>query len=158
MAEERVEILRRAAVGSWTGLAGLALAFREKYGDEAWEVFRSFMGKVGQTQGKALKEKAGIEGKGPEDVKRLLDVMMKESNPYMSMETRVEGNKIIAVTDSSKCPMVEVAKAVGLPLRTLCENMAFPHLEAVLRTVNPNIKHTSKELSETRCVDEIEIV
>jgi hypothetical protein len=54
--------------------------------------------------------------------------------------------------------MVDVAKALGVPLRTLCENMAFPHFEAVLRTVNPRIKHTSKELSETRCVDEIEIV
>ena len=158
MAEERLEILRHAAVESWTGLVGLTLAFKEKYGDEAWEVFRSFMRTVGQMQGEALKEKAGIEGKGPEDLKRLLEVGTKELYPYVSGSLRVEGNKVISVTDSSTCPMVEVAKAVGLPLRTLCENMAFPSTEAMLKTVNPNIKHTSKELSETRCVDEFEIV
>lgn len=156
MAEESLETLRRAHTEFWTGLFGLTLAFREKYGDEAWEVLKNFMGRVGHMHGEAFKEKTGIEVKGPEDLKRLMKVWMKESYPYIAYSLKVEGNKIITVTDATTCPMPEIAKTLGLPLRTVCENMAFPHTEAMLRTFN--IKHTSKELSETRCVDEWEII
>lgn len=158
MAEKkRLEILRRAHLEGYTGLAGLTLAFVGKYGDEAWEVFRDFMKMAGQMQGEAFKEKAGIKVKGPADVKRLLETSVKEFFPYVSWSLRVEGNKVIAVTDSTTCVMPEVAKALGLPLRTLCENW-MPSYDAMLRTVAPNIKHTSKEISEKRCVEEFEVV
>jgi len=155
--KKRLETLRRAHLEGWTGLAGLTLAFVGKYGDEAWEVFRDFMKMAGQMQGEAFKEKAGIKVKGPEDVKRLLEIAGKEFYPYVSWSLRVQGNKVIAVTDSTTCVMPEVAKALGLPLRTLCENF-MPYSSAMLRTVAPNIKHTSKEISETRCVEEFEVV
>jgi hypothetical protein len=45
-----------------TALMGLALAFKEKYGDEAFDVAKGYVERMGMMIGSKLKEESGIAG------------------------------------------------------------------------------------------------
>ncbi|KUO40470.1 MAG: hypothetical protein AVW06_02370 [Hadesarchaea archaeon DG-33-1] len=146
----------QGVVRGMTALMGLAMAYRERYGDESLEVIKSFGEKMGTKMGNELKQKGGIKGSGLEDMRKMMDLFTEAFGTKAKYET--EANKLRIIREvPSLCPMIFVSKAINVPLRTVCENLAFPQLRALMKTVNPNVKHTSIELSEQRCVDGLEI-
>ncbi len=146
----------QGVVRGMTALMGLAMAYRERYGDESLEVLRSLAEKMGTKMGNELKQKGGIKGSGLEDLRKMMDLFTEAFGTKPKYETEANNLKIIREVPSL-CPMIFVSKALNVPLRTVCENLAFPQLRALMKTVNPNVKHTSIELSEQRCVDGLEI-
>lgn len=139
-----------------TTYMGLAMAYRERYGDESLEVLRSFGEKMGTKIGNELKQK-GIKGSGVEDLRKMND-LQTEDFPDETFKYEVEANKLRIIREvPSLCSMILVSKELNIPLRTVCENLAFPQFHAIMKTVNPNVKHTCIEISEQRCVHDLEI-
>jgi hypothetical protein len=156
---ERIEELPKefqGAIQNLTALMGLAMAYRERYGDESLQVLRSFGEKMGAKTGNELKQKGEIKGSEVEDLRKMMELFTRGVGVKLRYET--EANKLRIIREApSLCPMIFVSKALKIPVRTVCENLAFPRLRAIMKTVNPNVKHTCVELGEQKCVDELEI-
>jgi hypothetical protein len=70
----------------------------------------------------------------------------------------IEGSKMIVErSKETKCPMVFVSEATGLPLKQVCSLLAKPMAMGVFKTVNPSIQHAYHEVHGDYCKEVYEI-
>lgn len=141
-----------------SALMGLTLAFKKKFGDEALKVTQAYAERMGTMIGNQIKEKTGVTGSGIHDVERVFHAWLGPALAPRKLETSVEGNKLTVTRESpTMCPAIIAAKQMNVPLEILCNSIALPMFKGVARSVNPNAKHSSSQMSEKKCVDRIEI-
>lgn len=158
MSEKSLPPQFQAAVQLLSAVGGLSLAFKQKYGDEALEVTRSFAEQMGLALGSEVKKKGGVTGS---DIHAVEQVMRAWLEPMMlgpSAKIEVEGNKLTLTRESpTECPMLYVSKQLKVPIETLCNNISTHVFGGVAKSVNPNAKYSSLQMSEQKCVEQIEI-
>jgi hypothetical protein len=141
-----------------SALFGLTQAFKEKYGDEALKVSVSFIENMGVKMGTQIKEKEGITGSGLEDIEKVLEAFTRPLTTGTPAKTEIEGNKLALIRESQAlCPAIYVAKQLNVPLEMICKTINFPTLRGIAKAINPNVKHTSVQISEQKCVETFEI-
>ncbi len=158
MSEEKLSPQFQGAVRLQSALMGLTLAFKEKYGDEALEIAKTFTKQLGIKMGNQLKEKAGVVGSGLEDIERVLHAWQDPTVLGSPPKSKIEGKRLTMIRESpTQCPALHVAKQMNLPLEMICNTVAFPMFRGVAEAVNPKAKHTSIQISSKKCIDAIEI-
>jgi len=139
-------------------LMGLTLAFKKKYGEEALKVTKNFVEEMGVSIGNQVKKDAEISGSDIKDIESALRAWQDSVILGPPPKSEIEGNKLIMKRKlPSKCPALQVAKQMNVPLETICKTVAFPMFRGVTKAVNPKAKHTSLKISREECVDVIEI-
>jgi len=141
-----------------SALMGLALAFKEKYGDESLEITKKFTKQLGINIGKQTKEKAGITGSSLQDVEKVLHAWQDPAVVGPPVKSKIEGKKLTMIRESpTQCPALYVAKQMNLPLELICNTVSFPMFRGVAEAVNPKAKHTSVQITSKKCIDTVEI-
>ncbi|MGC1120658.1 MAG: hypothetical protein WBA22_06150 [Candidatus Methanofastidiosia archaeon] len=141
-----------------SALMGLTLAFKEKYGDEALNITKTFAEQIGIMMGSDMKKGMGITGSKIEDIEKVfhgwMDPMMKPFEPHVT----VEGNKMIVSRESpAKCPPMVAAERMNVPLELVCKTLAWPIFQGVARAVNPDAIYSNVEVGQQKCIETIEI-
>lgn len=158
MGEEKMSPQFQGAMQLQSALMGLTLAFKEKYGDEAFEVTKAFTKQLGIRLGNQLKEKTGVVGSGLKDIESVLHAWQDPAALGPPVKSKIEGKKLTMTRESpTQCPALHVAKQMNLPLEIVCNTVAFPMFRGVAEAVNPKAKHTSIQIKSKKCVDTIEI-
>lgn len=158
MSEEKFSPEFKAGVQLQSALMGLTLAFRKKYGDEAIRVTQAFAEQMGTTIGNKIKEKAGVTGSGIHDVEQVYRAWLGPALAPLKPKITVEDNKLTVMRESpAMCPAILVAKQMNLPLKMVCNTVAWPMFKGVAKSVSPNAKHSVIQMSEQKCMDRIEI-
>ena len=158
MSEEKWSVQFQGAVQLQSALMGLALAYKQKYGDEALEVAKTFTKQLGMRLGNQLKEKTGVVGSGLKDIERVLHAWQDPAVLGRPPKSTIEGKKLtLAREDSTQCPAMIVAKQMNLPLEMVCNTVAFPMFRGVAEAINPKAKHTSVQIHSKKCIDIIEV-
>ena len=141
-----------------SALMGMALAFKDRYGDEAFEIAKTFTKQLGMNIGNLIKKQAGITGSGLQDIEKVLHAWQDPVVLGPPPTSKIEGKRLTMTRESpSQCPALHVAKRMNLPLEMICENIAFPMFRGVAESVNPKAKHTSVQIASEKCIDAIEI-
>jgi len=147
-----------AGVQLMSALMGMTLAFKKRFGDEAMKVAQGFTVQLGTTMGNKFKEKAGIKGSGIHDIERLYHAWLDPILAPHKLKTNIEGNKLTVTRESpTVCPGIIVAKQMNLPLEMVCNNISMRMFEGIAKSVNPNAKHSSVQMSEHKCIEVIKI-
>ena len=158
MSEEQVSHRFEGAVRFQSALMGMALAFKEKYGEEALEIAKQFTKKLGMNIGNQIKKQAGITGSNLKAIEKTLHAWQDPVVLGPPPKSTIEGNRLTMIRESpTQCPALHVAKRMNLPLEMICENVAFPMFRGVAEAVNPKAKHTSVQIASAKCIDAIEI-
>ena len=158
MSEEKLSPQFEGAVRLQSALMGMALAFKEKYGDEALETAKRFIKQLGMNIGNQIKKEANISGSSLTDIERTLHAWQDPFVLGPPPKSKIEGNRLMMTRENpTQCPALHVAKRMNLPLEMVCENVAFPMFRGVAESVNPKAKHTSVQIASTKCIDAIEI-
>ena len=158
MSEEKWSVQFQGAVQLQSALMGLALAYKQKYGDEALEVAKTFTKQLGMRLGNQLKEKTGVVGSGLKDIERVLHAWQDPAVLGRPPKSTIEGKKLMLTREEpTQCPAMIVAKQMNLPLEMVCNTVAFPMFRGVAEAVNPKAKHTSVQIHSKKCIDAIEI-
>jgi hypothetical protein len=99
---------------------GLTLAFRQKYGDEALEITKTFTKQLGARIGNQIKEKTGA-GSSLEDIESVLHAWQDPAALGPPVKSVIEGKKLTMtrekpnrVSSSPRCKTVERASGNGL--------------------------------------------
>ena len=141
-----------------SALMGMALTFKERYGDEALEISKKFTKQIGMNIGNQIKKQAGITGSDLKDIEKTLHAWQDPVVLGPPPTSIIEGNWLTMTRESpTQCPALHVAKRMNLPLAMICENIAFPMFRGVAESVNPKAKHTSVQIASEKCIDAIEI-
>jgi hypothetical protein len=136
---------------------GLTLAFRQKYGDEALEVTKTFTKQLGTRLGNQIKEKTGA-GISLKDIESVLHAWQDPAALGPPSKSMIEGKKLTMIRESpTECPALHVAKQLNVPLEMVCNTVAFPMFRGVAEAVNPKAKHTSVQINSRKCIDTIEL-
>ena len=158
MGEEKYAPQFEGVVRLQSALMGMALAFKERYGDEALEIAKKFTKQLGMKLGNQIKRQAGITGSSLKDIEKTLHAWQDPVVLGPPPKSKIEGKRVIMTRESpTQCPALHVAKRMNLPLAMICENVAFPMFRGVAESVNPNAKHTSVQIASEKCIDAIEI-
>ena len=158
MSEEELSPQFQAAVRFQSALMGLTLAFKERFGDEAVEIAKTFTKKLGTKRGNQIKEAAGLAGSDLRDIERVLRVWQDPAVLGPAPKSKIEGKRLTMIRESpTQCPALHVAKQMNLPLEMVCETVAFPMFRGIAEAVNPKANHTSVQISTEKCIDIIEI-
>jgi hypothetical protein len=158
MSEERMSPQFEGAVQLQSALMGLTLAFKEKYGDEALEVAKNFIKQLGMNIGNQVKKQANIAGSDLKDIEKVLHAWQDPVVLGPPPKSNIEGKRLnMAREGSTQCPALHVAKRMNLPLKMVCETVAFPMFRGVAASVNPKAKHISVQIASEKCIDAIEI-
>jgi len=148
----------QGAVQFQSALMGLALAYKQKYGDEALEVAKSFTKQLGVRLGNQLKERTGVAGSGLKDIEKVLHAWQDPTVLGPPTKSTIEGSKLTMTREApTQCPALAVAKQMNLPIELVCNTVAFPMFRGVAEAVNPKAKHTSVKIASKECIDAIEI-
>jgi hypothetical protein len=154
VSEEKTSPQFQGAVQLQSALMGLALAYKQKYGDEALEVAKTFTKQLGIRLGNQLKEKTGVVGSGLKDIERVLHAWQDPTVLGRPPKSTIEGKKLtLTREDPTQCPAMIVAKQMNLPLEVVCNTVAFPMFRGVAEAVNPKAKHTSVQIHSKKCID-----
>jgi hypothetical protein len=140
-----------------TALMGLTLAFKEKYGDETFNVTKAYVERMGGMIGSQMKEKGGVVGSDAHAIEQVYHAWLDPAYAPNQPDIQVNDN-IITVTRKSPmlCPAMVAAKQMSLPLDLVCETVAIPMFRGVAKAVNKNAVHTSIR-SQQKCIDKIQI-
>jgi hypothetical protein len=148
----------QAALQLQSALMGLALAYKQKYGDEALEVAKTFTKQLGIRVGNQFKEKTGVVGSGLKDIESVLHAWQDPAALGPPTKSKIEGKKLTMTREApTRCPALLVAKQMNLPVELVCNTVAFPMFRGVVEAINPNAKHTSVQIGSMKCIDTIEI-
>jgi len=159
MGEEKLSPQFEGAVRLQSVLMGIALAFKERYGDEALEIAKKFTKQLGMNVGNRIKKQAGITGSSLKDIEKALHAWQDPFVLGPPPKSKIEGKRLTMTRESpTQCPALHVAKRMNLPLAMICENVAFPMFRGVAESVNPDAKHTSVQIASQKCIDAIEIL
>ena len=159
MGEGKLSPEFEGAVRLQSVLMGMALAFKERYGDEALETAKKFTKQLGMDIGNRIKEQAGITGSTLEDIEKVLHAWQDPFVLGPAPKSKIEGKRLLMTRENpTQCPALQVAKRMNLPLAMICENVAFPMFRGVAESVNPDAKHTSVQIASHKCIDAIEIL
>jgi hypothetical protein len=157
MSEKKLSPQFQGALQLQSALMGLTLAFRQKYGDEALEVTKTFTKQLGTRLGNQIKEKAGA-GSSLKDIESVLHAWQDPAALGPPVKSMIEGKKLTMTRESpTECPALHVAKQLNVPLETVCNTVAFPMFRGVVEAVNPKAKHTSVQINSKKCIDTIEL-
>ncbi len=143
-------------VMSQLNLMRLTMAFKEKYGDDAFDILRSYMGRTGKARGEELKGKLNITGDSIHDIRNLFEAIVSPAG--LPPKITIEGNKMIVErSEETKCPFIYVAKETGMPLQRVCDILAKPMAVSALKTVNPSVEHSFHMVTNDNCKEIYEI-
>jgi hypothetical protein len=158
LSEEKASPQFQASVQLQSALMGLTLAYKQKYGDEALEVAKTFTKQLGIRLGNQLKEKTGVVGSSLKDIERVLHAWQDPAALGPPPKSTIEGKKLMMTREApTQCPAMLVAKQMNLPLEMVCNTVAFPMFRGVAEAINPKAKHTSVQIHSKKCIDAIEI-
>lgn len=147
-----------AGVQLMSALTGMALAYKKRFGDEALKIAQGFTVQLGTTIGNKFKEKANIKGTEIHDIERLYHAWLDPILAPNKLKTNVEDNKLTVTRESpTLCPAIIAAKQMNLPLETVCNNISTRMFEGIAKSVNPNAKYSSVQMSEHKCIETIKI-
>lgn len=148
----------KGAVQLQSALMGLALAYKQKYGDESLEVAKAFTKQLGVKLGNQLKKNLGIVGSDLKDIERVLHAWQDPAISGPPPKSVIEGKKLTMIREApAQCPAMQVAKQMNLPVEMVCNTVAFPMFRGVAEAVNPKAKHTSVKIATKECIDAIEL-
>ena len=155
--EEIPEEAHQAVMGP-LALMNLTMAFKERYGEETFDILTSFMVNMGEKRGEELKRKQGITGGSIEDIKRMFESFITPLGTGEPPKITTEGNKMIVERGpQATCPMILISRMTGVPLKDVCSRLAVPQAKGMFKTLNPTVKHTFSEISENCCKEIWEI-
>jgi len=155
---EKESVAFKGAVQLQSALMGLTLAFKQTYGDQALKITEAFGEQMGIRVGNLIKEKAAIKGSSINDIELALHSWMDPVVLGPPPETKIKGKKLTAIRESStRCPALQVAKQLNVPLEMVCRTIAFPMFRGVLSAINPDAKHSNLQIDEQRCIDMVEV-
>lgn len=158
MSEEKYAPQFQGVVQLQSALMGMALAFKERYGDEALEIAKTYTKQLGMNIGNQIKKQAGITGSGLIDIEKTLHAWQDPVVLGPPPTSKIEGKRLTMTRESpTQCPALHVAKRMNLPLAMICENVSFPMFRGVAESVNPDAKHISVQIAREKCIDAIEI-
>jgi hypothetical protein len=158
VSEEKASPQFQSSVQLQSALMGLALAYKQKYGDEALEVTKTFTKQLGIRLGNQLKQKTGVAGSSLKDIERVLHAWQDPATSGPPAKSTIEGKKLTMTREApTQCPAMLVAKQMNLPLEMVCNTVAFPMFRGVAEAINPKAKHTSVQIHSKKCIDTIEI-
>jgi len=158
VSEEKASPQFQGAVQLQSALMGLTLAYKQKYGDEALEVAKTFTKQLGIRLGNQLKEKTSVVGSGLKDIESVLHAWQDPATLGPPSKSTIEGKKLTMTREApTQCPAMLVAKQMKLPLEMVCNTVAFPMFRGVAEAINPKAKHTSVQIHSKKCIDTIEI-
>jgi hypothetical protein len=148
----------QGAVQLQSALMGLALAYKQKYGDEALEVAKAFTKQLGVKLGNQLKKNIGIVSSDLKDIERVLHAWQDPTVMGPPPRSMIEGKKLTMIREApAQCPAMVVAKQMNLPVEMVCNTVAFPMFRGVAEAVNPKAKHMSIKIASKECIDTIEL-
>jgi len=104
-----------------TGLMGLTLAFKEKYGAETFDVTKAYVVRMGRMIGSQIKEKGGITGSDATAIEQVYHTWLDPA--YAPNQTDIQVNdNVISVTQKSPilCPAMVASQQLNLPLDLVC--------------------------------------
>jgi hypothetical protein len=140
-----------------TALMGLTLAFKEKYGDETFNVTKDYVERMGRMIGAQMKEKGGITGSDAQAIKQVYHAWLDPAYAPNKPDIQVNDNEITVMRKSPMlCPTMVAAKQMNLPLDLVCETVAIPMFRGVAKAVNKTAVHSSIR-SQQKCIDKIQI-
>ena len=124
----------------------LQSAFIEKYGEGALKVIRRINEDRGFKKGKYLIEKYRIEEKDIGALKKLIEAYL-EDDPERTAKPKVwlEGENLI-IESSGFCPLIESARVMDIDLNHACPFSTRPYFLAMLRALNPDVKHKNTKV------------
>ena len=158
MSEEKLSAQFEGAVRFQSAFMGLALAYKQKYGDEAREVAKAFAKQLGLKLGNQLRENLGVVGSDLTAIERVLHAWQDPVVSGRPPKSKIEGKKLIMTREApTQCPAMAVAKQMKLPVEMVCNTVAFPMFRGVAEAVNPKAKHTSVKIASKECIDAIEV-
>ena len=158
MSEEKYAPQFEGLVRLQSALMGITLAFQERYGDEALEIYKQFIKQLGMNIGNQIRKQAGITGSSLKDIEKTLHAWQDPVVLGPPPKSKIEGKRLLMIRESpTECPALHVAKRMKLPLAVVCENVAFPMFRGVAESANPDAKHTSIQIASETCIDAIEI-
>jgi hypothetical protein len=156
--EEKPSPQFQGAVQLQSALMGLALAYKQKYGDEALEVAKAFTKQLGVRLGNQLKKNIGIVDSDLKDIERVFHVWQDAATLGPPSKSMIEGKKLTIMREApTQCPAIVVAHQMNLPVEMVCNTVAFPMLRGVAEAINPKAKHTSVKIGSKECIDTIEL-
>jgi hypothetical protein len=157
LSESKLSPQFQGALQLQSALMGLTLAFRQKYGDEALEVTKTFTKQLGTRLGNQIKEKIGA-GSSLKDIESVLHAWQDPAALGPPTKSMIEGKKLTMIRESpTECPALHVAKQLNVPLEMVCNTVAFPMFRGVAEAINPKAKHTSVQINSKKCIDTIEL-
>ena len=157
MSEGKLSPQFQGALQFQSALMGLTLAFKQKYGDDALEITKTFAKQLGTKLGSQIKQKIGA-GSSLKDIESVLHAWQDPAALGPPVKSMIVGKKLTMTRESpTECPAMHVAKQLNVPLETVCNTVAFPMFRGVAQAVNPNAKHTSVQIDSKKCIDTIEI-
>ena len=140
-----------------TALMGLTLAFKEKYGDDAFAVTKAYVERMGMMIGSQLKDKGEITGSNVSAIEQVYHAWLDPAYAPNQPDIQVDDNVVLVTRKSPMlCPTMMASKQMNLPLDLVCETVAIPMFRGVAKSVNKNAVHTSTR-SQQKCVDKIQI-
>jgi hypothetical protein len=149
----------QGAVQFQSALMGLALAYKQKYGDEALEVAKAFTKQLGVRLGNQLKKNIGIIGSDLKDIEKVLHAWQDPAVLGPPPKSTIAGNRLTMIREApAQCPALVVAKQMNLPVEMVCNTVAFPMFRGVAEAVNPKAKHRSVKIASKECIDTIELI
>jgi hypothetical protein len=159
LSEEKLSPQMQGTVNLMTAVMGLTLAMKQKFGQEAFDVTKTFVEQMGLKMGNQVVEKARIEGHDLEAIRKTVHVWQDPIFEGPPAESKIEGKTLTMMRNSpSRCPALYVARRMkDVPLELICNTVSFPMFRGVAKAVNQEAKHRSLQISEEKCVDVIEL-
>lgn len=114
---------------------GLVMSYYSKFGEDAFDVAKSYYAQAGKMLGENLKRNMKIEGNDANAVAAALNAFLSQV-AGMAEAAKVEGNKVIC-ENKGFCPVLEAVKMLNAPWEKVCVNCSWPMFEGVAKGINP---------------------
>jgi len=110
---------------------GLVMSYYSKFGEDAFDMAKSYYAQAGKMLGEDLKRSMKIEGNDANAVAAALNAFLV-SVSVMPEAARMEENKVICENEGF-CPVLEAVKMLNAPWEKVCVNCSWPMFEGVAR-------------------------